>query len=383
MKASSYQKRVDSKKETDKPVKDAVDTGKSKTGISSHKQIIQYTNGPDMDAFGGGSRAPRFSGKELALSRLNEIRQLTASLRPLQSRMIRRDELIELVRRYIGVYSGSKMEQAMAEMLMADVKEFVRSNPVRIFQSDTGNVIIDILGENQALRPLILTAHMDTLKKSEPGALEVDLENNLMYCTRPDVSVGFDDKNGLALIMAAVRALSATRPFRRTLRLIFTVAEEIGMAGACELVENENCRPMMEEAVLIILFDGPIFKEDKPVEHIFSNFRNIKQHRALTDIIFDAAQEITGNLPLVHTFTLAEDNVYKSRLPDSPVLKFQAGYSGDAFGHANDYTYIPYLEYIAEDIARIITILDSTADAEIALAQPTPVVRKEKYFKET
>jgi carboxypeptidase Q len=84
-------------------------------------------------------------------------------------------------------------------------------NPRQIGQTESGNVVGEIVGRNPSLPPVLLACHIDSWWNA-PGA--------------------FDDGAGCGIIIAAARhAAAAGRPLR-TIRLLLAGAEETGLWGS-------------------------------------------------------------------------------------------------------------------------------------------------------
>ena len=84
-------------------------------------------------------------------------------------------------------------------------------NPRQLGQTQSGNVVGEIVGRNRSLPPVLLACHIDSWWNS-PGA--------------------FDDGAGCAIIAAAaLNAGKAGQPLR-TIRVLFAGAEEVGLFGS-------------------------------------------------------------------------------------------------------------------------------------------------------
>ncbi len=120
----------------------------------------------------------------------------------------------------VAAYCESALEQAGCEVRLDD--------SARITGSDTGNLIATLPAVGSD-RTLLLSAHMDCVEPCR-GVVPV-VEDGLI---RPagETVLGADDKAGVAAIIETVRRLAAHDGPRPALRVILTVAEEIGLSGA-------------------------------------------------------------------------------------------------------------------------------------------------------
>ncbi len=103
--------------------------------------------------------------------------------------------------------------------------------------SDTGNLIALLPGV--ASGTLALSAHLDVVEPCR--GIEPVVVDGLITSAGPTV-LGADDRAGLAAIIESVRRLSESDAPHPTIRIIFTVLEEIGLVGAKSLrVEDTDC----------------------------------------------------------------------------------------------------------------------------------------------
>jgi len=93
--------------------------------------------------------------------------------------------------------------------------------------ADCGNLVVDV-GEGRGPRRM-LVAHLDTV----PGAVGVRFaREDDRIVVREGGALGGDDRCGVAAILAAFLSMRAQGSVLRPLRLLFTVGEERGVAGA-------------------------------------------------------------------------------------------------------------------------------------------------------
>lgn len=98
------------------------------------------------------------------------------------------------------------------------------------FQQDAiGNIMGRWLGRGAARRPVMLNAHMDTVRPTSGMTPVVDDEG-----VRSDGSsvLGADDKAGVAAIIEALRAAHAAEIDHAPIDVVFTVGEDVGHKGS-------------------------------------------------------------------------------------------------------------------------------------------------------
>lgn len=95
----------------------------------------------------------------------------------------------------------------------------------------TGNLIASFAG-NRRVRPLLLSAHMDTV---EPGRGVRPQFAEGVFTSDGNTILGADDKSALAIILEVLTVLHANGRPCGPLEVVFTIAEEIGLLGAKHL----------------------------------------------------------------------------------------------------------------------------------------------------
>ncbi len=94
--------------------------------------------------------------------------------------------------------------------------------------SDGGNVFARFPGTLES-EPIMLSAHMDTVA---PGrGVKPQIRDGAIY-TDGTTILGGDDKGGIAAILEAIRTVKENDLPHRTVEIIFSISEEIGLAGA-------------------------------------------------------------------------------------------------------------------------------------------------------
>ncbi len=99
-----------------------------------------------------------------------------------------------------------------------------------VWRSDPhGNLIGAWPGRERDGEPIVLNAHMDTVRPT-PGMVPV-VKDDGVYSDGSSV-LGADDKAGVAAIMEAVRAVHASGQPHAPIELVFTVGEDVGHIGS-------------------------------------------------------------------------------------------------------------------------------------------------------
>jgi tripeptide aminopeptidase len=114
-----------------------------------------------------------------------------------------------------------EMEELGATVAIDDAGEKVGGN--------VGNLIASFKGTLPAARPLLLSAHMDTVVPGE-GIVPI-LEGDILRTDGRTV-LGGDDKSGVAIICEAIRILRERNLPHCDIDVVFTICEESGLVGA-------------------------------------------------------------------------------------------------------------------------------------------------------
>ncbi len=99
-------------------------------------------------------------------------------------------------------------------------------------QGNAGNLIIRLPGAVPDDEPLLLLAHMDTV--SSTAGLKPVLDNGILRSDGNTI-LGVDNRAGVALILYVIQELLERKINHRSLEIVFTVGEELGMLGAMAL----------------------------------------------------------------------------------------------------------------------------------------------------
>src|ERR1043165_6588982 len=114
-----------------------------------------------------------------------------------------------------------EMEALGATVSIDDAGEKVGGN--------VGNLIAQFPGNAPAARPLLLSAHMDTVVPGE--GIKPILDGNILRTDGTTV-LGGDDKSGVAIICEVMRVIRERKLPCSAGDVVFTICEEAGLIGA-------------------------------------------------------------------------------------------------------------------------------------------------------
>ena len=131
------------------------------------------------------------------------------------------------------ISSPSKQEKPVADYLNEVFKGFgadfvFEDDSAGQTGSDTGNLIFRFNGNNNS-SPIFFACHMDTVR---PGQGVEVVRNGDTFSSKGDTILGSDDKSGIAPLIELICLLKENGTAHRTIELIFTTCEEIGLQGA-------------------------------------------------------------------------------------------------------------------------------------------------------
>ena len=137
--------------------------------------------------------------------------------------------LIELIK----IDSLSRKERNVAMRLKRDMEELGATVEIddagEKVGGNVGNVIAHFRGNTANARPLLLSAHMDTVVPGE-GIVPV-LDGDILRTDGTTV-LGGDDKSGVAIICEVLRVVKENKLPCSDLDIVFTICEEAGLIGA-------------------------------------------------------------------------------------------------------------------------------------------------------
>lgn len=151
---------------------------------------------------------------------------------------INKNAVVELFCDLVKINSESGQELEIAEFIIARLKGL----GVAADADTYGNVIAYVPGVGS---PLLLSAHMDTVK---PGANVRPQVDKTKIKTDGTTILGADDKAGIAEILIAVEHLVKNKLQHRALELVFSREEEIGSIG----VKNLDYKKIKAKEALVL-----------------------------------------------------------------------------------------------------------------------------------
>lgn len=134
------------------------------------------------------------------------------------------------------ISSPSRQEKPVADYLRRVFTELgadfiVEDDSASQTGSDSGNLIIRFEGSPEQA-PIFLGCHMDTVK---PGmGVQVERQGDT-FRSRGETILGGDDKSGIAPLIELIAQIKEKQINHRTIELVFTTCEEIGLLGAKSL----------------------------------------------------------------------------------------------------------------------------------------------------
>jgi tripeptide aminopeptidase len=99
-------------------------------------------------------------------------------------------------------------------------------------KGNCGNLIIHISADGDQRDPLLLLAHLDTVKSTQN--IKPQFTNGILRSDGTTI-LGADNRAGVAVILCLIEEMVQQKYKHRNLEIIFTVAEELGMLGALAL----------------------------------------------------------------------------------------------------------------------------------------------------
>lgn len=145
-------------------------------------------------------------------------------------------KLLNLFLQLIKIDSVSLHERAMADFLLRkftdwniEVKE---DDAAAKIGGNSGNLMIRLESNSNHSSPLVLLAHTDTVRST--AKVNPIIENGVIRSDGSTI-LGADNRSGVALILYMITEIIEKKLQHRSLEIVFTVAEELGMFGALAL----------------------------------------------------------------------------------------------------------------------------------------------------
>ncbi len=147
--------------------------------------------------------------------------------------MIHKDRLKNLLIELVQIDSLSRKEYAIAMRLKREMEEMGGEvwidDAGKKIGGSVGNLMAHFPGNFPGSKPILLSAHMDTVVPGE-GVVPL-LEGNILRSDGRTV-LGGDDKSGIAIICEVLRVAREDRLPCSDIDVVFTICEEAGLLGA-------------------------------------------------------------------------------------------------------------------------------------------------------
>lgn len=151
--------------------------------------------------------------------------------------MINKRRLIKTFKKLVRIDSLSLCEGKVARYLQRELRSIgIRSRQagwVRV--GEVGNIVAFVPGKKYVRPRLLLNAHIDTVS---PGKNVKPVKKKGYIRSFGQTILGADNKAGVAAILEILRTIKEKKLNHPPLKIIFTVAEEIGLLGAKALPEK-------------------------------------------------------------------------------------------------------------------------------------------------
>jgi tripeptide aminopeptidase len=151
--------------------------------------------------------------------------------------MINKKRLINTFKQLVRIDSLSLREGAVIKYLRRELKVLGIGSSLagKVGAGETGSLIAYLPGRGKNPPCLLINAHVDTVA---PGRNIKPVERNGYLYSDGKTILGADDKAGVAALLEALRTIKEKKLGHPSLRIIFTVAEEIGLTGAKALPDK-------------------------------------------------------------------------------------------------------------------------------------------------
>jgi tripeptide aminopeptidase len=147
--------------------------------------------------------------------------------------LINQDRIKNLLIELIKIDSLSRKERDVALRLKREMEALGASVAIddagEKVGGNVGNLIAHFPGNQPAVRPLLLSAHMDTVVPGE-GVTPI-LDGDILRSDGRTV-LGGDDKSGVAIICEVLRVVREDKLPCGDIDVVFTICEEAGLVGA-------------------------------------------------------------------------------------------------------------------------------------------------------
>jgi len=145
-------------------------------------------------------------------------------------------KLLDLFLQLIRIDNTSLHERAMADFLIDKFKgwniDVTEDDAAAKIGGNAGNLIIRLNSNSNHSSPLVLLAHTDTVRST--AGVKPIIKNGVIRSDGTTI-LGADNRSAVALILYVITEMIEKKLKHRSLEIVFTVAEELGMLGALAL----------------------------------------------------------------------------------------------------------------------------------------------------
>jgi tripeptide aminopeptidase len=146
------------------------------------------------------------------------------------------EKLLELFLELVRIDAVSLKERPVADFIKKRLApwgmEAVEDDAGLKLNGTAGNLIIRLPGRDPGSEPLLLLAHMDTVHPT--AGLKPVLKEGVLYSDGTTI-LGVDNRAGVTLILAVLQEITERNLRHKSLEIVFTIGEELGMLGAMAL----------------------------------------------------------------------------------------------------------------------------------------------------
>jgi len=162
------------------------------------------------------------------------------------------NRLVYTLRKYLYTPSKTGDEELMRNIIEQDIRGIFGDEDIRIIRPEGQyrNLVCEIPASNRELaqlKSIIVNAHIDAYPHYFSA---IDLRKREIY------NQEVDDAVGLAVIIEAMRILKDV-PHRK-IYVVFDAAEEAGMLGMNDLLQDKRVKQEFQNAEFAVTIDGPI-----------------------------------------------------------------------------------------------------------------------------
>ncbi|HNW58296.1 MAG TPA: M20/M25/M40 family metallo-hydrolase [bacterium] len=145
-------------------------------------------------------------------------------------------KLLDLFLELVRIDAVSLQERPVAEFIKKRLAplgvEITEDDAAQKLNGTCGNLIIRLPGDLPDTEPLLLLAHLDTVHPT--AGVQPVLKEGVLWSDGTTI-LGVDNRAGVTLLLSLIEELHEHKLHHRSLEIVFTVAEELGMFGAMAL----------------------------------------------------------------------------------------------------------------------------------------------------